>query len=274
MKGLNRAEAPQTPSSIRKALPGPYRRRVHRISEILEELVAEGRVYRFAPYRGKAHRYWTYDLETYASTVIERALTTPRTFKELDSLVEKPLADCSQKRRRQILDGLVRNGRVWALPKIPRSRTERYATEPPDPRDYLRASVNHLRRQIDQTAERLRHFGVPEDRTRAAALELLGVEGKSSFSEEPEDSAVIVQELARLQAHERGGLVPVSKLRDNLRDRLPDKDGFDRAVLELARAKRVALHPHDYPAGVSEAERAEMVTDGQGNYYVGATIWE
>jgi len=49
---------------------------------------------------------------------------------------------------------------------------------------------------------------------------------------------------------------------------LPKKD-FDRAVLSLASQGKVALHHHDFPTSLSQAEREALVQDERGTYYVG-----
>lgn len=47
------------------------------------------------------------------------------------------------------------------------------------------------------------------------------------------------------------------------------KDRFDRAALGLYRRGVVVLHRHDDPFLVSEEQRNELLTDGEGRYYVG-----
>ena len=46
------------------------------------------------------------------------------------------------------------------------------------------------------------------------------------------------------------------------------KGQFDRAALALLRAGRVYMAPHDHPMRLPEAEREELVSDNQGNFYV------
>lgn len=47
------------------------------------------------------------------------------------------------------------------------------------------------------------------------------------------------------------------------------KERFDRAVMELYRKGAVVLHRHDAPFLISEEGRNELLTDGEGRYYVG-----
>lgn len=47
---------------------------------------------------------------------------------------------------------------------------------------------------------------------------------------------------------------------------------FDAAVLELAAEDAIILHQHDHPAGLSPAERAQLVADERGNHFIGL-VW-
>ena len=47
------------------------------------------------------------------------------------------------------------------------------------------------------------------------------------------------------------------------------KPRFDAAVLGLSTSQSVTLHHHDFPASLSNGERAKLVVDGNGTHYVG-----
>ena len=47
------------------------------------------------------------------------------------------------------------------------------------------------------------------------------------------------------------------------------KPRFDAAVLGLSTSQSVTLHHHDFPASLSNGERAKLVVDGSGTHYVG-----
>ena len=51
-----------------------------------------------------------------------------------------------------------------------------------------------------------------------------------------------------------------------------EKSSFDQAVLRLADQGKVALHRHDFPAGLSTEDCAELVTDATGDFYVGIAL--
>ena len=84
------------------------------------------------------------------------------------------LADLSKAQRQGLLNRLVEEGRRPAHPKLPGGKACKYCVHPPDPRDYLRAAIARLRKQIDQTGSRLAPLGVSTEQLFAAAIELLG----------------------------------------------------------------------------------------------------
>lgn len=52
------------------------------------------------------------------------------------------------------------------------------------------------------------------------------------------------------------------------------KEVFDQCVTILASQDVLALFRHDYPASLTEQQRAEMVHDGRGNWFNGVAISE
>jgi hypothetical protein len=83
----------------------------------------------------------------------------------------------------------------------------------------------------------------------------------------PETERLILETITRLQPPgQKRALVSIRELRRSMN--LPKKD-FDRAVLSLASQGKVALHHHDFPTSLSEAEREALVQDERGTYYVG-----
>jgi hypothetical protein len=67
----------------------------------------------------------------------------------------------------------------------------------------------------------------------------------------------------------RSGGMGIGELRESLAPEPTEKARFDQAVLSLWRQSRINLDRHDYPQGMSEADRDHyLVPDGKGNYYV------
>lgn len=85
----------------------------------------------------------------------------------------------------------------------------------------------------------------------------------------------LAQKMIEEQSSAQGGaLVSVESLRQRMRDQFPTKEGFDKFILSQAEAGKLALHRHDWPASLSESERAAMVVDEKGNHYIGAALRE
>jgi DNA-binding HxlR family transcriptional regulator len=88
--------------------------------------------------------------------------------------------------------------------------------------------------------------------------------------DEPDLAERILERMSHVNpAAANGALISLRDLRRSMDFQGLDKPAFDRAVLRLADQGRVALHRHDYPWSLSDEEKAEMVPDGRGGYYVG-----
>ena len=70
----------------------------------------------------------------------------------------------------------------------------------------------------------------------------------------------------------QGALVYIPDLRQALRSTFPDKESFDRAILELARLEKVQLQSHSLPAELTEDQRAAMIDNGRGSYFMAVGI--
>lgn len=188
------------------------------------------------------------------------------------------------------VQALIEGGRVHAWPILPGARAPRYGTRPPDPKDYLKAPVRAALAAVERELSRLMALGLPREPLVAAARAL--IEENALFAgqrETPADAEptrcealhgsaleqAVLDSIRRLAAGQRhGGLVSTRELRLAMTPRLPDPQSLDAALLALAKRGTAWLYRHDYPAGLSEAERAAMVSDGQGHYYNGVSLKE
>ncbi|HEV3162918.1 MAG TPA: hypothetical protein VGZ22_02675 [Isosphaeraceae bacterium] len=287
LRALERAEEPITAKQLRDQLTGPYKIAVEELERLLEEQASLGRAHRFAPYRVKAHRYWSRDLDHYARSAILKALDKqPRTSSELIRGLKSPLKGCPDQRLRLLLSELKDKGRVRELPTFVRSRTKRISTRPPAPREYLNDALQDIYKKLEKA-------GVSRDQVNAAALAILQpvapfaaatpptAPGSASTPPSPpepsaspeEVEAMILERIKQEWPQATGGaLVPLSELRKAVEFPLADKAEFDAAILRLADRGSVNLHHHDYPGGLSDNERAGMVSDGRGGYYIGVSL--
>lgn len=82
-----------------------------------------------------------------------------------------------------------------------------------------------------------------------------------------DDESAVLTALRELASREpSGALLSVRALRGLCS--LP-KTHFDTIVLRLSRAGRVVLHHHAFAASLPEADRAELIEDERGTYYIG-----
>lgn len=84
------------------------------------------------------------------------------------------------------------------------------------------------------------------------------------------EAELVLRELRALEREHRPPN-PVSVLRGRPALQHLSKEEFDRAALVLLRQGRIYMAPHDHPMLLPEAERAELVADGMGRYYVSIT---
>ena len=90
--------------------------------------------------------------------------------------------------------------------------------------------------------------------------------------EESLESRILERMVEVVPAAANGALVSLRDLRRSKDFENVDKSSFDQAVLGLADQGKVALHRHDFPAGLSTEDRAELVTDATGDFYVGIAL--
>ncbi len=86
---------------------------------------------------------------------------------------------------------------------------------------------------------------------------------------QPEIDDLILKGMHDLNsAVDHGASVLLRDLRKHMPAVYRGHDTFDAAVLRLADQDRIVLHRDDHPAGLTEAERDELVRDENGTYYI------
>lgn len=261
-KALSQATQPLTCKQLRDRLTGPYKLSEDILTARLTAEIAAGRVYTFAATgRGQALRYWTRSAEELARETLLRYLAQrPHTRAELLRKAKSTLAGFSEERQKQLLAQLVREEHVQELPPLLGGRTKFYSAKPANPRDYLEDALKKLGKKLACSRE---------DILRAAGL--LN-DAPAAVPQNSANESLLTRMVQIKLAAAQGGLVPLNELWHSLRTEGWDKTSFDRAVLHLAESYRVALQRHNFPNSLSEAERAELVADQLGNYYVGISL--
>jgi hypothetical protein len=258
------AKSPVVASSkIKTALKLP----LELIQPALKELADAGRAHVWQPAKMP---YFTFlEPRNTALEIILKALTQgPLTEKELVGWVRKRLPGYQV---RHLKEHVSYSKEVQVHPRYGKVKT-RYSLTPPEPGPYLGKAVQ----EIIAVQRLLAPFHVSLEAIHDAMGRELGLEPetKTSIRERPQGETVspeterlILETITRLQPPgQKRALVSIRELRRSMN--LPKKD-FDRAVLSLASQGKVALHHHDFPTSLSEAEREALVQDERGTYYVG-----
>ena len=268
LKTLRQADEPLTVAKLSEKLPpGSYRLPQPQLKLLLEEQVSLQRVHRFKPYKSRSPRYWTCDVERYAreSTMNLLRERGPLTRSALWKLLKSPLGDYSKSRHQQLIKQVVQEKQISEGPPFLGGRSKLLSANPPDPRDYLQNAVLKISEKLS----------LPPEKITEAAREIWNqgqaVAPMPGFSE-ADLGQLILQQMTRIEpAAAAGALVSLRDLWRSMKQDVPDKASFDRAVLRLAEQGRTALHHHDFPSSLTQQERDEMVFDGR-IYYVGISL--
>ncbi|MGC4089519.1 MAG: hypothetical protein QM756_16835 [Polyangiaceae bacterium] len=154
----------------------------------------------------------------------------------------------------------------------PTKTAERYelgAAPPPEPGPFVSAVLAAWRKARDEGEK----AGLSESALLGALLQGLGVSGAQASNQPVTRTEARqrvmngVRELLRREGV--GALIPIRKLRAVVSLAKPE---FDAAVFELRDDESVILHHHEYVGSLSEAERAELVLDRYGNYFMGVAL--
>ncbi|MCI0338101.1 MAG: hypothetical protein L0226_11020 [Acidobacteria bacterium] len=265
LKALEQAAQPVTAKQLRDRLTGPFKMPRERLCQLLEEQVSSDRIYRYAPRgRSKQPRYWSRSLEEFAREMMLNLLAQrPRTQSELLRKLKSKLSGFDEERQIGLLTRLLDENQVQTLPPFIGGRTTRYGTKPPDPRDYIEDAIARLSKKLKLSPEEIldvmRTLNHPQAKNLGA--------GQNDLSEK-----LLARMVQVKLAAAPGGLVPLNDLWRSLQNEGWDKSSFDRTVLGLAEKYRVSLQRHNFPYVLSEQERAELVADERGNYYVGIEL--
>jgi len=267
LKVLSRSRFGLPANKIHKELPLSYRRSVKDLVARLDDLIAGGRVHAWQPPSGKAKKppALIYSLELIepfiASAIVGLLKDRPLPLAE----IKKNFPVHVHKYLLSFLDPLVKNGTIkWHPPQKRKS----LGLQEPDPADYLAAEI----RKLFEKGEKL---GFEAE----AVLRAAQAYAKPSSSRKPpaltaaEAERTILKAMTSLKpAAAQGALVYIPDLRQALRDIFPDKESFDRAILELAKLEKVQLQSHSLPAELTAEQRAAMIDNGRGSYFMAVGI--
>jgi hypothetical protein len=185
----------------------------------------------------------------------DSAMTSPAIQKKLP----RSVLGCPAKQRPKLINArltaLVQSGRLYKYPRLGKFRSVKYSAQPAAAGDF----VAGLRKQLDGLAKALAAAGVTRDDLLSALREMVAPERSGA-----DDLQLRILEYLK----EKPGGMSVGRLRQEFGLPAGRKASFDAAVLALYQQRRVYLDRHDFPQGLDQAERDELVTDGSGNYFV------
>lgn len=267
LKVLSRNRFGHPANKIHKELPPSYLRSAKQVTARLDKLRAEGRVHEWEPPIGKAQKPPApiYSLEPLVP-IVSSDLIQLLTYKALTPAeIKKQLPTHISKYLQVFFGPLLREEKVKWHPPV---KGKRLGLQDPDPADFLSAEI----RRLFEKGEKL---GFQAD----AILQAVQAHAKPSSSKKPmaltaaEAEKTILEAMASLKpAAAQGALVYIPDLRRALRSTFPDKESFDRAILELATLEKVQLQSHSLPAELTEEQRAAMIDNGRGSYFMAVGI--
>lgn len=272
---LRQSSEPSSAAQLAKRTVKPHKLNEASVTQVLEEQVSRGELRRFAGTTAKGKpRYWDRDEAAFVSGAIAALLD--KKGPQTKAVVLKAAKGISATVAANALQSLIDSRRVFEHPPIGKSKIVKYGAMPPAPEPYL----EQVSSQLATTVSHLTSVGVKRDVLARAVLEMIAQCGLSlpqcvpSSSTQSENVSHRALDLLMLMKQievgaDRGALVSVRDLR---RAAKLNKSHFDGAVLDLARSGKIMLHRHDYPSGLSPAERDELITDDAGSYFVGVAI--
>lgn len=237
--------------------------------ERLEEMVQSGQLFRYHPEKKNAKPvFFTGPVEEFAKRTIRSVIEKEPSVSWAEAKKSSDLKALSKfllaKQQDGLLKELVKNGSVFEWPKTgKKGSTVRHSLQRADAREYLEPAIEKYRKELKALAEKLQHAGVGyEDLMNASRLALAA----------PETTDIVALMLEMMEevepAARNGAAVPIVGLRHAMEFQNLDKESFDNAILRMAERAILDLHRYDYPAGLSQAERDDLISDGQGGYFV------
>jgi hypothetical protein len=272
---LRGSDRPLSVHQLHKQLPQPFRPRKGDLADSLKVWVREGRIFAYGGGRGEL--YLDRSVEELARQQIAKVLNGgPLLLSELRRKVR--LVPTSELDR--LIEELRSAGQIFVHPPVSRSRSVRYSTRPVDPVDYLRDPVGAvwrkladagvsrgkvaaaLRRLADELTTEEGESDRPTTGGGGAASELKAQVPGDDLPERILDRMKLVDPRA-----DEGGMISLGDLRRLNAFQHEDREHFDRALWQLVREQRLAVHEHGSVGLLEEAERADCLVDGKGRYF-------
>ena len=250
VEALRRSGKPLTARQVLELIPPPSRVSVEHLDALLRGVA---RVSKWPPRAGAA-QYWSRSPEDAVDSALMRLLADGAlSATALHKKLSRDLAGYPESGRLKLISGrleaLVKAGKLYRYPRGGKIKGIKFSAKPAPAEAYAGA----LQKEFEALARRLAPAGITREAIIAA------VRG---------ETADLRQRIVEYLQTRSGGM-GIGELRESLAPEPTEKARFDQAVLSLWRQSRINLDRHDYPQGMSEADRDHyLVPDGKGNYYV------
>lgn len=283
---LVKSDMPLTLANLKKSLPNPYKKQV--TSAVLEELVAAGQCFLFK--KGKSVSFGLKSLATLTrDAILEDIAQEPESWTNLKKRPRIKVAAGLQtaKELDAAREKLIDAGRVFEWPKSGTKGIVRYSDRPVDARQFLDESKafetakDKFLGELRKLAGALSKSGLTEAEVRRSAFSILTGEAREPVARTPnlarKEEVPYSPELATFildrmideePAAANGAPVSIRNLRRAAAFQIPAKQVFDDTLRGMAAEGVLCLHWHDFPGGLSDFEREELVPDGRGGYYI------
>jgi hypothetical protein len=295
-KVLRDSDTPLTLAELEGRL-APGKRAKTEVKNLVLDLVGQARLFKCSKV-GRQDRYWGHD-ETERNRarlrekVKEFLAAGPRTITDIVSAVKGAVAGLKDKAIKDEVTAMQAAGHLHAQAGKP----VRIGLEKPDPMasvSFSASVVKTLRTAFEKAEkagasadlffQRVRELVLTQTSPPAAAPrpapEPVAVAPVHQPVAEPvptppapeppvseSDRELMDLVLKAVGENGPGVPMPVVDLRRQMPAEYRDKARLDRAVWKLVEQDKLYVVPHNYPAGLSDAERADLLTDPKGEYY-------
>ena len=272
------AAVPLSAKDIKKLWKCSFKLTDTELLALLRELLADGTIFEI-PGKSVAGgvRYWGRDVLQFASAIVLEELRQRGTLPTAKLRASVKWLD--DVRYAELLDRLAAQNLIFRHPAMKAGKSAQllWGIAPPSPEPWLKP----IREQLCEVVRQLRAASVSATDLRRAAVDMLesagislgattGSTAASAAAAVSVPSVDLVRLMRQLDAGaDRGALVTARVLRGAAG---LQKKQFDELALQLSRAGRIVLHRHDFASSLSVVERDELVTDGEGQYFVGMAL--
>lgn len=276
---VQEASAPARAADLSKRLPRPRKVRAAdwtaAIRSVLDQAVAEGKIFAAASGKDGERRYWSRDERHFILAVLDRVAVVPQPLSRLRTAVAREAHGAAASFIEQVIREAVAAGRLFEHPPQ-RGKTILFAVVPPPPKlrlprfqGKLKTILGHCRKLLDDAGvsvdQLLDELRANLSSTPGAAAEPVRNE---SAPAEPQRSAdrpapAPEEELRHLilTAVAHDPVVSVAQLRSEMPAEYRGEI-FDRTVLRLADEGKVILSQDVDPSQLTQEQIAQAIRDG------------